>query len=400
MKTMKKLILLAFLGITTGTLFAQSCINDVSMYLINGQVGKARKTIDECLPGNENDAMVWLYRGNVYLRTYDNEVERSKKDPNFVKRYPDAVWTAYESFLKAVSLDPKVKPSGNLLDPITGQILCGGQLYAMGETAMKKNKPEEAYKYFNAAAKCFKLDKQNPNLKSDLGLIYANLADLARSLGDKEGYKKALLEGVNAGGDLAYLYTSLYDVYKAEKDTVNCGKIITKGKANVPAKDAADIYATELDYFAMTGQIDELNAACDKLGEQYANQPAVLNMIANYLNNSNQFEKAEIFIKKGLEQAPNDFDLNQQMGYRYFFEALKYQTLIEEAQKNREWDKMKELRETETAIAEKAHEWVEKAYNINPEDRQNNIMFQQLKVKLRKEVPAELKAKVDSYQQK
>lgn len=397
---MKKLILLAFLGITTGTLFAQSCINDVSMYLINGQVGKARKTIDECLPGNENDAMVWLYRGNVYLRTYDNEVERSKKDPNFVKRYPDAVWTAYESFLKAVSLDPKVKPSGNLLDPITGQILCGGQLYAMGETAMKKNKPEEAYKYFNAAAKCFKLDKQNPNLKSDLGLIYANLADLARSLGDKEGYKKALLEGVNAGGDLAYLYTSLYDVYKAEKDTVNCGKIITKGKANVPAKDAADIYATELDYFAMTGQIDELNAACDKLGEQYANQPAVLNMIANYLNNSNQFEKAEIFIKKGLEQAPNDFDLNQQMGYRYFFEALKYQTLIEEAQKNREWDKMKELRETETAIAEKAHEWVEKAYNINPEDRQNNIMFQQLKVKLRKEVPAELKAKVDSYQQK
>ncbi|MBO4481333.1 MAG: hypothetical protein J5719_02120 [Bacteroidales bacterium] len=397
---MKKLILLAFLGIMTGSLFAQSCINDVSMYLINGQVGKARKTIDECLPGNENSAMVWLYRGNVYLRTYDNEIERSKKDPNYVKKYPDAVWTAYESFLKAVTIDPKVKPSGNLLDPITGQILCGGQLYAMGETAMKKNKTDEAYKYFNAAAKCFKLDKQNPNLKSDLGLIYANLADLANSLGDKEGYKKALLEGVNAGGDLAYLYTSMYDIYKAEKDTVNCGKIIAKGKANVPAKDAADIYATELDYFAMTGQIDELNAACDKLGEQYANQPAVLNMIAGYLNNSGQFEKAELFINKGLEQAPNDFDLNQQMGYRYFYEAIKYQTLIEEAQTNREWDKMKELRETETAITEKAHEWVEKAYNINPEDRLNNIMFQQLKVKLRKEVPAELKAKVDSYQQK
>lgn len=397
---MKKLILLAFLGIMTGTLFAQSCINDVSMYLINGQVGKARKTIDECLPGNENSAMVWLYRGNVYLRTYVNEVERSQKDPNFVKKYPDAVWTAYESFLKAVSIDPKVKPSGNLHDPIMGQILCGDQLYAMGETAMKKNKFEDAYKYFNAAAKCFRLDKQNPNLKSNLGWSYINLASLARSLGDQEGYKKALVDGANVGADIPEIYTWLYDVYKNEKDTVNCGKIIAKGKANVPAQYAADIYGIELEYFAMTGQIDELNAACDKLGEQYANQPAVLNMIANYLNNSNQFEKAEVFINKGLAQAPNDFDLNQQMGYRYFYEALKYQTLIEEAQKNREWDKMKELRETETAIAEKAHEWVEKAYNINPEDRQNNIMFQQLKVKLRKEVPAELKAKVESYQHK
>lgn len=397
---MKKLLLVAFLGIMTSTLFAQSCINDVSMYLINGQVSKARKTIDECVLGNENSAAVWMYRGNVYLKTFDNEIERSKKDPNYVKKYPDAVWTAYESFLKAVSLDPKIKGSGAIFDPVTGQILCGGQLYNMGETAMNKGKYDDATKYFDAAAKCFKLDKQNPNLKSDLGLIYSQLAEMASKQNDKEGYKKALEDGVNAGTDMAYIYLALYDVYKAEKDTVACGKILAKAKTAVPQKDAADIYATELDYLAMTNQMDKLNEAADALGKQYAEQPAVLNLIASYLVNSNQFEKAEVFINKGLALDPNNFDLNQQMGYRYFFEALKYQGLIEEAQTNREWDKMKELRDTETAITEKAHEWVEKAYNLNKDDRQNNIMFQQLKVKLRKEVPAELKEKVDSYQQK
>lgn len=397
---MKKLFLVAFLGIMTSTLFAQSCINDVSMYLINGQVGKARKVIDECVLGNDNSAAVWMYRGNVYLKTFDQEVEKSKKDPSFVKKYPDAVWTAYESFLKAVSLDPKIKGSGAIFDPVTGQILCGGQLYSMGETAMNKGKYADATKYFDAAAKCFKLDKQNPNLKSDLGLIYANLADMAAKQNDKAGFKKALEDGVSVGTDMAYIYTSLYDVYKAEKDTVGCGKLIAKAKAAVSKKEAADIYACELDYLAMTNQMDKLNEAADALAKQYADQPAVLNLIAGYLVNSNQFEKAEVFINQGLTLAPNDFDLNQQMGARYFFEALKYQGLIEQAQADREWDKMKELRETETAITEKAHEWVEKAYNINGEDRQNNIMLQQLKVKLRKEVPAELKAKVDSYQQK
>ena len=46
---------------------------------------------------------------------------------------------------------------------------------------------------------------------------------------------------------------------------------------------------------------------------------------------------------------------------------------------------------------QKAHDWSQKAYEIDPNNRQNNITLQQLKVKLLLPVPEELKAKVDSY---
>jgi hypothetical protein len=87
------------------------------------------------------------------------------------------------------------------------------------------------------------------------------------------------------------------------------------------------------------------------------------------------------------------------MGYRYFFEAITYQNLMDKATEDKNWDKLRELKEKEKIVLENAHTWVEKAYMIINNDRENNIMLQQLKVKLIKEVPQELKDKVDSYKQ-
>lgn len=394
---MKRILMLAAIFFCVSFLSAQPCVTDVWMCLQQDQVGKAKKLIDECMVGNEDKAEAWLMKGNVYLRRYENEKKRREKDAKYVIKDPDAIFIANESFFKAVELDPKVETKPGMFDAIQGQILCAGPLYTMGQEAKKAQKWDDAFRYLSLAAKNFKLDKSNPNLAQDLGYIYFDLAQISQSLNNSENYEKMLKEGVTVKTPVPEIYLLLYDLYKSKSDTVNCKKILSTAKKNVPEASAIDVYAAEIEFLAWTNEIDKMNKAADKLLAKHENNPAVMSLVAEYLINSNQFLKADSIITKGLEIDSNNFNFNRQMGARFYFESLSLEPLIESATKNKEWTKLTEYRDAQKPLLEKSHDWVEKAYNINKDDRENNIMLKQLKVKLRKQVPAELDEKVNSY---
>lgn len=397
---MKKLLVLTAISLLmVGTSISQSCMTDVWMCLQNKQIGKAKKIIEECMPGNEQNAELWLMRGNVYLQRYEDEIERKNNNPKYIIKDTDAIWIANESFFKAVELNPNVEPKPGLIDALTGQILCARPFYIIGQEAKKNKQWEKAYKYLNSAAKSLKLDQQNTNLAQDLGYLYFDLSQIALFLNQPENYKAMLLEATKVKTPVPEIYLLLYDLYKSENDTTRCGEIIASAKKNVPAERVIMIQELELEYYVMTGDLEKLNAATDKLAIEYADSAAFIAKLALYMTNSDQFQKAESYLEKGLAIDSTNFELNQQMGYRYFFEAITYQNLMDKATEDRNWDKLRELKEKEKIVLEKAHTWVEKAYMINNNDRENNIMLQQLKVKLIKEVPQELKDKVDSYKQ-
>ena len=396
---MKKLFVLAVMAIMAiGSAYSQS-LEDVWMNLRNNQVGKARKVMDAVMVGNEQNAQAWLMKGNTYLRVYQQDQERLKKDPAYVSRTPDAIIIANEAFYQAISLDGNIVPMTGMLGPIEGQALCADPVYAMAENAANNGDNENAIKYYNLAARDFKLAKSNVNA----GIAYYQVAGLYKATGDKVNYKNMLNEMVKLKFPDPAVYLDLYDIYKEEKDTVNCGKILKTAMKVVPEENRADIEAAELDYFAMTGQVDKLNATCDAMAAKYEKSAPVLALIANHLVNNGQYEKAESVINKGLAVDPNNADLNFQMASRYFFEALANQDLQDQTMKSKEGsyaeraEKVNELKAAQKTILENAHTWSEKAYNINPDDMNNNVMLQQIKLKLLLPVPDELKAKVDSY---
>ena len=123
---MKKLFLAALVSILAISLNAQN-VNDVWLLLQNNNIAGAQKKIEECMAIStyQTDATAWLYRGNVYLRVYDRDKERVKKNPEYVTRFPDAIFTAYESFYKALELNPKIEAVSGLIDPTNGQVTCG-----------------------------------------------------------------------------------------------------------------------------------------------------------------------------------------------------------------------------------------------------------------------------------
>ena len=396
---MKKLFVLAVMAIMAiGSAYSQS-LEDVWMNLRNNQIGKARKVMDAVMVGNEQDAQAWLMKGNTYLRVYQQDQERIAKDPSYVSRTPDAIIIANEAFYQAISLDGNVVPKTGMLGPIEGQALCADPVYTMAQNAAEKGDVENAIKYYNLAARDFKAAKSNVNA----GIAYYDVAQLYKQTGDKANYKNMLNEVVKLKFPDPVVYLDLYDMYKEEKDTVNCGKILKTALKNVPEDKRADIEAAELDYFAMTGQVDKLNATCDAMAAKYEKSAPVLALIANHLVNNGQYEKAESVINKGLAVDPNNADLNFQMASRYFFEAIANQEMQDQLMKSKEGsyaeraEKVNELKAAQKTILENAHTWSEKAYNINPDDMNNNVMLQQIKLKLLLPVPDELKAKVDSY---
>ncbi len=399
---MKKLFVLTLMAIMAiGSAYSQS-LEDVWMNLRNKQIGKARKVMDAAMVGNEQNAQAWLMKGNTYLQVYQQDQERIKKDPAYVSRTPDAIIIANEAFYQAISLDGNIVPMTGMLGPIEGQALCADPVYTMAQNAAEAGDVENAIRYYNLAARDFKAAKSNVNA----GITYYDVAQLYKRNGDKANYKTMLNEVVKLKYPGSEAYLDLYDIYKEEKDTVNCGKILKTAIKNVPEDKRADIEAAELDYFAMTGQIDKLNATCDEMAAKYEKSAAVLVLIANHLVNNAQYEKAEGVINKGLAVAQKSEDiaeLNFQMASRYFFEAVANDKMQEEIMKSKEGsymeraEKVNALKDAQKPILEKAHAWSEKVYQLNPNDRNNNEMLQQIKMKLMLPVPDELKAKVDSY---
>ena len=375
------------------------------MNLRNKQIGKARKVMDAVMVGNEDNADAWLMKGNTYLQVYMQDQSRLEKDPAYVSKTPDAIIIANEAFYKAISLNKDVAAKTGMLGPKEGQALCADPVFTMAEEAKANGDKENAIKYFNLAARDYKA-AGTPNAIINAGLAYYEVSQLYKKAGDKENQKNMLNEMVKMKYPDPGVYTELYDIYKEEKDTVNCGKILKTAMKNVPEAYRADVEATELDYFAMTGQMDKLNATCDEMAAKYDTSAAALALIANHLVNNAQYEKAESVINKGLAVAKDQkaiAELDFQMASRYFFEAIANQNMQEQIMNSKEGsyaeraEKVNALKDTQKVILEKAHTWSEKVYNIDPDDRHNNDMLQQIKLKLRLPVPEELQSKIDSY---
>lgn len=390
---MKKLtFLLVGLMIST-TLFSQSCLDDVWQCLRNNQAPKAKKFIEECLASNPENAQVWLMKGNVYVNLYNSDQKKQQADPNYTPRYPDALMTANEAFVKALQLDPTVQPKTGMLGAIEGQKLCADPFYNMGLNYLDKKDYENSIKFLSLAAKNYELAKSK-----NAAVAYYQLAVAYLNQNNQAEGKKMLEKSIAANPLLTTAsYATLYDIYKSENDTVNCGKILEKAFANIPAEKHGELMDVQMDYYSMTNQSEKLFELCNQMLQAKPNDTETIINCANYLSNFKAYSKAEEILAPALEKDSKNFKLNFQMAYRYFMEVVDYEDRIDAAMKAKQYAEVNPLRTAEKEIIQKAHDWSQKAYDIDNNVQQNNIMLQQLKVKLLIPVPEDLKAKVDSY---
>ena len=400
---MKKSFLLIVLVIFAGNLLLAQrpkCLNDVEYALTSlKEVPRAKKYIDECFPGNESSADVWLVRANVYIQLFEYEIERNNKEPKYKIRWPEAIIIANESFYKAVEINPNVKPSRGLIDSKDGQLLTAPAIHDMAAEAMDNKNYTEAVKLLNLVIRSYKADAKKYAI--NLAIAYLDLSNCYKAMGDEVNEKKLLLDAAKINLAIPDIYLNLYDIYLKENDTVKCGEILTQAKKVLPDSLATNVKSYELDYFSMIGDTTKLKSAAIKMFEQFKDKPAVIGIIVNHLINHKEYQLAEKMLEEGLLISPNDVKLLQLMAYRFNCEALDFITLKDDKLK----EKPKKYLEAEAAlkkaneIFETARVWAEKAYIIDPDDKDNNTIFQRILVRLNLDVPPELQEKVDSYKQ-
>jgi hypothetical protein len=159
----------------------------------------------------------------------------------------------------------------------------------------------------------------------------------------------------------------------------------------------------------MIGDTAKLKASAVNMFEQYKDKTdvsnetkiGVINMLVTHLINIKEYLLAQEMLEEGLSVAPQNFDLINQMAYRYYNEAADYEELREKElnKKPRNTVGAEAARLKMNEILETSLIWAEKAYNINGEDKQHNIMYRRIMVRLGKPVSEELQKKVDSYYQ-
>ncbi len=393
---MKKWMLVIVALFVSASAFSQTCLDDVWQCLTNKQVPKAKKFMESCMASNPDNAAVWLMQANVNVQLYIYDQERLEKDPSLSPRYPNALEDAYLAFQKALELDSKVEPKSGLLGAVEGQQLLADAFNAKGLAAAEKSKFEEALKNYGYAAKCYELGKK----KENAAVVYFNTALVYVAMKDMANYEKMLTKALNANPKIsADAYTELYYIYKDRKDTVKCAELLAKAEKNFTGEKAAKLYEPLMDYYAMTGNTEKLLELVDKAIA--SGNKALIPTCATYLSNAKSYAKAEQILKDALANDPNNFALLKQMGYRY---ALEYYDLMDQRKKamdTRQWDEANRIYQgpERKAAMENAHEWCEKAYKVNPDNLENNLILREMKVLLGLPADPELNAKIQARQQ-
>jgi hypothetical protein len=399
---MKRFIITASLIIfVTASAFAQKpkCVQDVWMTLRNGQVLKAKGQVDQCYNSNPNSEDVLLIRGYVYLKRYYQELEKKTQESSYVIKDTNAVWIANESYVKALEINPKVEPMSGTIDATAGQIECAKIFADLGFNVFNTQKYTEAERYLKASIRGLKLKSNDGAIY--LPYIYPCLAICALQRHDTIAYKDYLLEGVNIKSPRPDVYNSLYDYYKSKNEAAEALKIIKTGMKNVPSdslRDQKSFYQSLFDYYIWQGDTAKIEEMANSFLTQFGETPANYALIGDYLNNAYLLTQAEIYLQKGLAMNPTAtdlFSLYKQMTYRYYYGIEKVQKKIDAwialPSGERKYNDYTAYKTEESKLREMAHDWAEKAYQLNPHDKYIKMMLKQLKMQLQKELPDDLK---------
>lgn len=396
---MKKWMLVLVALFVSVSAFSQTCLDDVWQCLRSNQVPKAKKFMDACMAENPDNASVWLMQANVNVYQYRYDLERMAKDPSLTPRYPNAIEDAYNGFLKAMSLDKDVTPKTGMFGPKEGQQVLADPFKEMAKKAQSNGKTDDALKYYGYAAKCYELSAEKINAAG----MYFDMAVVYITMNDKANCTKMLEKSIAAVPDISPLaYIQLYENYEDLKDTVKCGEIITKAQKAFASneKQLVELYPTMMRYYSSIGDNENLLAIVDK-----AIATGDINMMADcatYLTNAKAYDKAEKVLTDALTKEPNNFKLLKGMGYRY---AMEYYDIMDRRQKamnSRQYEEATRIFQSEerkTAM-QNAHDWCDKAYKVDSDNLENNLILREMKVQLQLlPIPQELNDKINARMQ-
>jgi len=385
------------------SLFAQrSAVNSAYTHYGNQYWDKAKRSIDAaCLhPDTKDDAKTWMFRGNIYLMIANEQMSK-KPNPKYANLCENPLDTAFDAYYKASQLDPQIKVTMQISDPVTGLRYCSGMFYEQAIKAINDQnaKAEKDRNYdwaFNRAEKAYKSNSSD----LDVYYVYALVAELSGKKDLAKEHYSNMIKKYKVKRNEPYIRLAL--IYKEDGDTNRAIAVIRRHSV---LKDTAPDAKVNVDYamqeaiiYAWAGDNEKSMAVMDKALEQNPDNAVLLINMATELTEVKNYEKAEELLLKAGEIQPDNYYVYYNLGSCHYNHSLDIAKSMGEIMNDNEYQKAMEQYQQ---LLRKALPYIEKAESINATDHNTLIMLKLIYSRLeQKEGDPDFKAKLEAVEAK
>jgi tetratricopeptide (TPR) repeat protein len=387
MKKIKATLLLVLIGITFS--FAQKSKLQSAINYFKApyqQYDKALEAIDEAILHEQtgNWSKTWYYRGLIYMALFESE--------SYKRLCNNCLATSYESFSKALELDPKNEWADEIKSMRIPYI--SYHTFSTGIDFFRDQKYSDALAAFEF------VQEISPEDTSAI----LNSAYCAEKSGQKDKaftyYQKLIDMKYNDLG----VYNSYAELLKNDKQMEKALGVIRAGRKIYP--DTLSLMLTEINLLLSTERNKEATEALDAATAKDPNNPSLYLALGGLYDNmanprdpegnelpkpdksSELITKAELAYKKGLEFNPDSYELNYNLGALYYNQAAEMVNASAGISDNSLFDKAKKAYEQKFRDAQ-PH--LEKAMEFNQKTSQEDINIYESTITSLKEVYVRLK---------
>ena len=313
---MKKFVMTAAFAAFALAASAQSLnVSSAFQDMRKNYLNKAKAEIDAaCLhEDTKDDAKTWCYKALIYSRIGGDAQSKKPKYPNLA---PDWAEQAYTAARECKRLDSKSEFAQQVNEVFS---FVGQEYYNQAEAAYKAKDYAKAIEIADKSMTAF-----NESGKSNFAtnaMYIAGLSSVATK--DTANVLKYFNQMTNKRTNINYVYTSLFNIYKAKGDNANAMKVATRYTKNCKNDYKAFLLLAEgylLDN-NMEKSKEQLNIVGEMTKDSVDLYPLVLVLSAQVLENSGDFDGAIAKYNESLTLKPNQFEANFGLGRMYYNRA-------------------------------------------------------------------------------
>ena len=331
----------------------------VSAYNANqdGDYLKAAEFIDQAILDEKANVKekTWRYRGNIYTNL--------ASDSTLYAQVPDALEKAAASFVKADELDVKQRYSSErMADIARGATIAGNS----------------GISYFNSGVygRAGELFVTASEMTMMLGAVDTMaIFNSALCFEKASMYDRAVDQYMMCGGygyQVPDVFLFAANIQKMEGDTAKALTTLQNARQDFPREQALII--EELNIYLVAGQFELAKENLMLAAEQDPTNEILWFSLGSVYDNLGMQDEAVDAYSKSLEIKGDYFDANYNLGALYFNKAVQMVNEANDMWKPRmskdEATKQKELEDGGKAMFSTALPYLEKALEVEPEDRE------------------------------
>lgn len=363
---MKRTTILLVLLFAITSVFAQKGkVTSAKSLKEAGNLDKAVATIEEAVdPSNPksessiNWAGTWEARGEIYQALYKS------KDENHKKLSDDPLTVAYDSYMKALSLDEKNKFTNSVKIKLT---LLISDLTNQAVNAFNEEKYEKALKSFEqimAIENTPAIKADDPNAVDTVIIFNAGLAAYNSQLYDKaiEYYKEAAKYKYSGSRTIQLISSA----YMQKKDTLGALSSLEEGLKDYPGN--VTILTEIINIYLNANKVDEALKYLNLAISQDPQNATYYFAKGTLFDKLQKPEEAQECYLKAIELKDDYFDAYYNLGALYYNKGVK-QIDVANAVPSNQPAKYEEEKNKADVEFSKAIPYMEKAHALNPTDK-------------------------------